>query len=103
MFNTKKKQKLIEWERLITRNPSITKPHLSEQQLLYQTTMIVNSCKRIIDDSVKLVNHTLTPSVFFARYQTLFEEAAKIAKYEPFYPFLPPLPSEQLQMLIKKM
>ena len=100
-FFHKNKDYLLKWQQVITDNKS-DKLVMSERELLQHTQLAVQSSLKIIQDCVRLVNETLTPNVFFDRYDLLLEHATKIAEYEPFYSFVAPLPSEQLEVLIEK-
>lgn len=93
-------EKVIAWQNLVTNTVS-NSIKVSKAQLLRASKMIVENHLCIIDDCVHLVNTTLEPEVFFKRFELLIAHCQEVNKYEPFYPFLPPLPSEQYAIIIK--
>lgn len=80
------KEEVLKWQNLITNTNSKT-VKLTKQQLINGTQMIVDDHNRIIQDCVRLVNETLTPGVFFDRYDMLIKHMAYLSKFEPFYNF----------------
>jgi len=74
---------------------------LTKQQLDAGIEMSVSSHRKIIDDCIRLVNDTLTPEVFFDRYDLLIEEMTKLSTFEPYYNFNKSI-SEQVAVLRQK-
>lgn len=80
------KDKVLEWQSIVT-GANINTVKLTKQQLLDSTQLIVDNHSRIIQDCVRLVNNTLTPGVFFDRYDMLISEMSALIKFETFYAF----------------
>ena len=58
--------------------------------------MAVDNKMKILKDSVKLVNSTEKPKIFFTRRALILETLEFLAKLEPVYPFKGSLPSKDL-------
>lgn len=73
---------------------------VDKKQVIAAASVVVNDHARRIADCVKLVNETLEPRVFFERYEALFSLSEDLANMEEYYPFKPPMPSEQHRQLL---
>lgn len=80
------KEKVLEWQKLVT-GSDIDKVKLSKEQLKNGTEMIIDSHRKIINDCIRLINSTITPGVFFDRYDMLIKEMTELIPFEPFYSF----------------
>lgn len=91
------KDKVLEWQFLVT-GSDINTVKLSKKQLVDGTEMIVSNHRKIINDCVRLVNETLSPSVFFERYDLLISEMAQLVPFEPFYNFNKSINAQLVQL-----
>lgn len=73
-----------------------------KKQVIAAASVVVKEHARRISDCVKLVNETLEPRVFFERYGVLLDLSEDLAKMEEYYPFTPPMPSEQHSRLLSQ-
>lgn len=80
------KEDVLKWQKLVTQT-DLKNVKLTKQQLINGTNMIVEGHRRIIQDCVRLTNTTLTPSVFFDRYDLLIQEMTELIPFEPFHNF----------------
>lgn len=95
------KDKVLEWQSLVT-GTRINNVRMTKQQLVSATEMIVDSHRKIIADCVRLVNETLTPSVFFDRYDLLIEEMYVLIPFEPFYNFSQSIKEQAIDLQEKR-
>lgn len=85
-----------EWGRLIY--PDIPPgTMIPKKKTKADTRMLVSFRLKSIQDCVRLVNETVTPSVFFERYEKMIQDMEWMARIEKYYPFRRPFPSEQLE------
>ena len=60
------------------------KLYLNRKQLEFATIQIVQDCMRIFDDSVRIIESTTKPDVFFSRLDLAEKELATLVYIEPY-------------------
>lgn len=87
-----KKERLLQWQKAVM----IDSPDqliMTEQQLKAITVQQAENDLRIIQDSIKLIETTLKPDVFFMRLKLLYEKLAHLCNIEQYIEFTGAVPS----------
>lgn len=93
LFNfLKKKERLLQWQKAVMID-SPDRLIMTEQQLKAITVQQAENDLRIIQDSIKLIETTLKPDVFFMRLKLLYEKLAHLCNIEQYIKFTGTVPS----------
>ncbi len=76
---------------------------LTKDFLIKRSKIFIENHQNIINDSIKLINETKNPDVYFKRWNTLIDISESLIIIENNYPnlFLNPKPKEQHKMLLE--
>lgn len=74
---------MIEWQNAVMEDKS-EKLYVNRKQLEFATIQIVQDCMRIFDDSVRIIESTTKPDVFFSRLDLAEKELATLVYIEPY-------------------
>lgn len=94
-------EKFIKLQRVVYPNLPNDVLVMKKERLMHAAQILAGQYLKIVNDCAYLVKTTVSPSVFFYRYNLMIDKLYDLATFEPYIYFIGKLPSVQIEEILQ--